>query len=59
MSLQKYTRADEAKIKDLTLTTEKLTKEVQKRKNELDAEVCMCMCMCKGLIKSGKSFFHC
>ena len=39
LALQKYTRADEAKIKDLTLEVEKLTKTLQTKKYELENEV--------------------
>ena len=39
LALQKYTRADEAKIKDITLQIEKLTTLVSEKKNELDNEV--------------------
>ena len=39
LALQKYTRADEAKIKDITLQIEKLTTLVSDKKNDLDNEV--------------------
>lgn len=39
LALEKYTRADEAKIKELTLAIEKLTKHVNEKKLELDDEV--------------------
>eukprot|EP00945_MAST-04E_sp_MAST-4E-sp1_P001922 g1922.t1 len=39
LALQKYTRADEAKIKDITLQIEKLTILVSEKKNDLDHEV--------------------
>ena len=39
LALQKYTRADEAKIKDITLQIEKLTVLVSEKKMELDQEV--------------------
>jgi hypothetical protein len=37
--LELYTRADEKRIKELTLQLEKLTKEVKVKQNHLDAEV--------------------
>jgi len=39
LTLEKYRRADEAKIKELTLQIEKLTIEVAKKANELEKEV--------------------
>ena len=39
MALEKYTRADEAKIKELTLQVEKVTQQVTEKKAELDQEV--------------------
>ena len=39
LALQKYARADESKIKQLTLQIEKLTLQVQGKKQALDAEV--------------------
>ena len=39
LTLEKYRRADEAKIKELTLQIEKLTIEVAKKANELEQEV--------------------
>ena len=39
LALEKYARQDEARIKDLTLTLEKVSKEVQTRKRELDNEI--------------------
>lgn len=39
LNMLKYTQADNAKIKELTLQIEKLTKETQRKKAELDAEV--------------------
>ena len=39
LTLEKYRRADEAKIKELTLQIEKLTVEVAKKANELEKEV--------------------
>jgi len=39
LAMQKYTRADESKIKELNLQIEKLTTLVSKKKNELDDEV--------------------
>ena len=39
LTLEKYRRADEAKIKELTLTIEKLTIEVSHKAQELDKEV--------------------
>lgn len=38
LALQKYTRADEAKIKDLTLQIEKMNQAVLERKRQLEAE---------------------
>ena len=37
--MEKYRRADEAKIKELTLNIEKLTVEVAKKATELEKEV--------------------
>ncbi len=37
--MEKYRRADEAKIKELTLTIEKLTVEVARKAGELEKEV--------------------
>ena len=39
LTLEKYRRADEAKIKELTLQIEKLTIEVARKSNELEREV--------------------
>lgn len=39
LALEKYTRADEARIKELTLQIEKVTKAVAARRVELDEEV--------------------
>ena len=39
LTLEKYRRADEAKIKELTLNIEKLTVEVAKKAGELEKEV--------------------
>ena len=39
LTLEKYRRADEAKIKELTLQIEKLTIEVARKANELEREV--------------------
>lgn len=39
LTLEKYRRADEAKIKELTLTIEKLTIEVSHKAQELESEV--------------------
>ena len=39
MTLEKYRRTDEAKIKELTLQIEKLTIEVARKANELEQEV--------------------
>lgn len=39
LTLEKYRRADEAKIKELTLTIEKLTIEVSQKAQELEKEV--------------------
>jgi len=39
LALEKYTRADEAKIKELTLQVEKVTQQVAARQAELDHEV--------------------
>lgn len=39
LTLEKYRRADEAKIKELTLTIEKLTVEVARKAGELEKEV--------------------
>lgn len=39
LTLEKYRRADEAKIKELTLQIEKLTVEVARKANELEREV--------------------
>ena len=39
LTLEKYRRADEAKIKELTLQIEKLTIEVARKANELEKEV--------------------
>ncbi|KAK9843212.1 hypothetical protein WJX74_008779 [Apatococcus lobatus] len=39
MALEKYARQDEARIKDLTLTLEKTSKEAQTRKRELESEI--------------------
>lgn len=39
LTLEKYRRADEAKIKELTLNIEKLTIEVARKANELEKEV--------------------
>lgn len=39
MALEKYARQDEARIKDLTLTLEKSSKEAQTRKRELENEI--------------------
>lgn len=39
LTLEKYRRADEAKIKELTLNIEKLTIEVAKKSQELEKEV--------------------
>ena len=39
LTLEKYRRADEAKIKELTLQIEKLTVEVSRKSNELEKEV--------------------
>lgn len=37
--LAKYQRADEAKVKELTLKIERLTQESQKLKRDLDSEI--------------------
>eukprot|EP00002_Diphylleia_rotans_P040756 TRINITY_DN9745_c0_g1_i3.p1 TRINITY_DN9745_c0_g1~~TRINITY_DN9745_c0_g1_i3.p1 ORF type:complete len:708 (-),score=224.99 TRINITY_DN9745_c0_g1_i3:232-2355(-) len=39
LALERYTRADEQKIKDITLQVEKLTQDVLKKKAELDEEI--------------------
>jgi coiled-coil domain-containing protein 39 len=39
LALQKYTRADEAKVKELTLQIQKVTQEVSSSKKKLDDEV--------------------
>ncbi|XP_059163653.1 coiled-coil domain-containing protein 39-like [Physella acuta] len=39
MTLQKYTRQDESKIKELSLRMEKLMGEAQKKKHQLDTEM--------------------
>ena len=39
LALQKYTRADDMKIKECTMALEQLTKEALKRKEKLDNEV--------------------
>lgn len=39
LTLEKYRRADEAKIKELTLNIEKLTVEVAGKSKELEKEV--------------------
>jgi len=39
LTLEKYRRADEAKIKELTLQIEKLTIEVARKAKELEHEV--------------------
>mmetsp|Transcript_5711 Transcript_5711/g.6544 ORF Transcript_5711/g.6544 Transcript_5711/m.6544 type:complete len:927 (+) Transcript_5711:140-2920(+) len=39
LALQKYSRADEARVKELNLHIEKLTKKVNKKKHELETEV--------------------
>ena len=39
LTLEKFRRADEAKIKELTLQIEKLTIEVARKANELEQEV--------------------
>mmetsp|Transcript_5315 Transcript_5315/g.17662 ORF Transcript_5315/g.17662 Transcript_5315/m.17662 type:complete len:868 (+) Transcript_5315:644-3247(+) len=39
LALLKYQRADEARIKELNLHIEKMTKEVARKKNDLEAEV--------------------
>lgn len=37
--IQRYTKADEAKTRDLTFTVEKLSNQVQRKRNELEEEV--------------------
>jgi len=39
LALEKYTRSDEQRVRELNLTLERLTKEVQEKKKELDTEV--------------------
>mmetsp|Transcript_34211 Transcript_34211/g.88356 ORF Transcript_34211/g.88356 Transcript_34211/m.88356 type:complete len:922 (-) Transcript_34211:296-3061(-) len=39
MALEKYRKADDAKLKDLNLAIEKLAKEVQRKKHELESEI--------------------
>ena len=39
LTMEKYKRGDEAKIKELNLQIEKLTVEVSRRQNELDREI--------------------
>ncbi len=39
LALEKYARQDETRIKDMTLTLEKASKEAQARKRELDNEI--------------------
>jgi hypothetical protein len=41
LALLKYTKEDEAKIKELNLSIEKLVHEVNKKKALLSAEVCV------------------
>lgn len=56
LALQKYQRADEARIKELTLQIEKLTKEVKSRQNQLDAEVTETRAAQIELDKTGEEF---
>ena len=44
LALQKYTRADEAKTKELALNLEKVTGAIVERKTEVDNEVSGCIC---------------
>jgi coiled-coil domain-containing protein 39 len=37
--IQRYTKADEAKMRDLTFTVEKLSKQAQRKRDELEEEV--------------------
>lgn len=39
LTLEKYKRADEVKIKELNLAIEKLTAEVGRKNNELEKEI--------------------
>ena len=56
ITLEKYKRADDAKIKELNLATERLTIEVGKKQNELEREVTETQATQIELDKTGEEF---
>ncbi|XP_068685794.1 coiled-coil domain-containing protein 39-like [Montipora capricornis] len=56
LTLQKYTRADEGKVKELTLRMEKMTDDASKKKRELEHELTLTMTAQIELDKTAEEF---